>query len=162
MFPLSRDLKQGKRIFDALVEMQRGALHPPLILNTHCQICEFQNRCHAQALEEDNLSLLRRISETEIIRLNRKGIFTVNQLSYTFKPRRIKKRAKNPAHPHYFALQARALREQKVLIHGSPKLDLKGTCIYLDIEGIPSERSYYLVGLIINCNNVVRSKIVLG
>ena len=59
MFPLSRDLKQGKRIFNALVEMQRGALHPPLILNTHCQICEFQNRCHAQALEEDNISLLR-------------------------------------------------------------------------------------------------------
>src|SRR4051794_25056792 len=81
MFPLSRDLKQGKRIFNALAEMQRGALHPSLILNTHCQICEFRNRCHAQALEEDNISLLRGISETDVTRLNKKGIFTLNQLS---------------------------------------------------------------------------------
>ena len=110
-----------------------------LILNKHCQICEFQSRCHIQAVEEDNLSLLGGISEAEIARLRGKGIFTVNQFSYTFKPRRIKKRARNPAHPHYFALQARAIREAKVFVHGTPKLNAKDVRIYMDFEGIPAK-----------------------
>ena len=93
---LSQGLKRGERILNALEEML-GAEHPPMLnLNRHCQVCEYQKRCHAQAIGEDNLSLLRGISEAEIGRLRRRGIFTVNQLSYTFRPRRIKKRAKIP------------------------------------------------------------------
>jgi predicted RecB family nuclease len=123
---LSPGLKRGERLLNALEEMQK-AKHPPVLtLNGHCQVCEFQGRCRAQAIEEDNLSLLRGISEAEVNRLRRRGIFTINQLSYTFRPRRIKKRAKNPAHPHYFALQARALRERKVFVHGTPKLGVEG------------------------------------
>lgn len=121
-----------------------------LILNKHCQICEFQNRCHAQAVQEDNLSLLQGISEAEIVRLRKRGIFTINQLSYTFRPRHIKKRAKNPAHPHYFALQALALREKHVFVHGSPNLNAKEVRVYMDFEGIPANRSYYLIGLLIS------------
>jgi predicted RecB family nuclease len=156
--PLSKGLKRGERLLNALSAMQLNAKGPPLVLNTHCQICEFQNRCRAQALEEDNLSLLRGISEGEITKLNRKGIFTINQLSYTFRPRRIKKRAKNPAHSHYFALQARALREHKVFVHGSPKLDVQDTRIYLDIEGVPADHSYYLVGLVIDQSGALDQK----
>jgi predicted RecB family nuclease len=110
---LSPDLKRGERILNALTEMQRGEHTPMLNLNRHCAVCEYQSRCHTQAVGEDNLSLLRGISEAEMGRLRKKGIFTINQLSYTFRPRRIKKRAKNPAHPHYFALQAQAIREKK-------------------------------------------------
>jgi predicted RecB family nuclease len=146
---LSPDLKRGERIVNALNETRQADQPPALILNKHCQICEFQSRCRTQAVEEDNLSLLGGISEAEIVRLHRRGIFTINQLSYTFKPRRIKKRAKNPAQPHYFALQARALREGKVFVHGAPKLNAKDVRIYMDLEGIPSSRSYYLIGLLV-------------
>lgn len=90
--------------------------------------------------------------------MRKKGIFTVNQLSYTFRPRRIKKRAKNPAHPHYFALQARALREKIVFVHGSPKLDAKDVRIYMDLEGIPTSRSYYLIGLLVTHRHGIHQK----
>ena len=52
---------------------------PKLMLNDHCQVCEFRQRCHAQAVKEDNLSLLRGLGEKEIITLGKKGIFTVTQ-----------------------------------------------------------------------------------
>ena len=77
-----------------------------------------------------------------------KGIFTVTQLSYTFRPRKTSKRAKNPANPHYFALQALAIRENTVYIHGSPRLPESKTGIYLDIEGLPDD-FYYLVGALV-------------
>ena len=155
---LSPGLKRGERILNALKELQRAEQPPMLNLNRHCQVCEYQRRCHTQAIGEDNLSLLRGISEAEMGRLRKKGIFTINQLSYTFRPRRIKKRAKNPAHPHYFALQARALREKTVFVHGSPKLDTKGGRIYMDLEGIPTNRSYYLIGLLVTHTDGIHQK----
>jgi len=79
---------------------------PDLILNRHCAECEFKARCKQKAIEADDLSLLSAMSEKERSRHRSKGIFTVNQLSYTFRPRRTPKRAKNPARPHYLALQA--------------------------------------------------------
>ena len=141
-----------------LKELQRAEQPPMLNLNRHCQVCVYQRRCHTQAIGEDNLSLLRGISEAEMGRLRKKGIFTINQLSYTFRPRRIKKRAKNSAHPHYFALQARALREKTVFVHGSPKLDTKGGRIYMDLEGIPTNRSHYLIGLLVTHTDGIHQK----
>jgi predicted RecB family nuclease len=129
-----------------LKKMREGDA-PLLRLNDHCQICEFRQQCRTKAVEEDNISLLRGVSDTEINRLRTKGIFTVNQLSYTFRSRRIPKRAKAPATPHHFALQALAIREGKVFVHGSPTLHCPGTRIYLDIEGTPDTRSHYLIGL---------------
>jgi predicted RecB family nuclease len=146
---LSPGLKKGERIINALTDKQQTKQPPMLILNKHCEVCEFQSQCHAQAVREDNLSLLRGISEAEILRLRKNGIFTINQLSYTFRPRRLKKRAKNPTHPHYFALQARALREKTIFIHGSPTLNAKEVHIYMDFEGIPASNSFYLIGLLI-------------
>jgi predicted RecB family nuclease len=146
---LASYIKRGEHVLNTLKEMQRGGYTPMLTLNKHCQVCEYQSRCYAQAIEEDNLSLLRGISEAEVGRLRKKGVFTINQLSYTFRPRRVKKRAKNPVHPHYFALQARALREKKVFVHGSPKLNMESVCIYMDFEGTPSNQSYYLIGLLV-------------
>ena len=119
---------------------------PDLILNRHCVECEFKARCRQNAIEADDLSLLSAITEKERSRYRRNGIFTVNQLSYTFKPRRTPKGAKNPAKPHYIALQALAIRDQTIYIHGSPKLHEAKTQVYLDIEGLPDNESYYLVG----------------
>ena len=84
----------------------------------------------------------------EMARHNSKGIFSVKQLSYTFRPRRPAKRQKQQFH-HNFALQALALREKKVHVLGDPILTLPRTQVYLDIEGLPDRGIYYLIGVLI-------------
>jgi len=126
-----------------------GQAAPDLVLNRHCPECEFQKRCRQKAVEEDDLSLLVGISADERNRYRGKGIFTVKQLSYTFRPRRTPKRAKKPARPRYPALQALAIRENTVYIHGSPRLPNSKAQVYLDIEGVPDSNSYYLIGVLI-------------
>ena len=122
---------------------------PELILNRHCPECEFKHRCREKALEIDDLSLLSGITETERDSHRSRGIFTVKQLSYTFRSRSPRKRAKNPAMPHYFALQALAIRENTVYIHGTPSFPKSETQVYLDIEGLPDNGSYYLIGALV-------------
>ncbi len=56
---------------------------PPFALNDHCPVCEFRQRCHEQAVKEDNLSLLRGMGEKEVKGLARKGILTLTQLAHT-------------------------------------------------------------------------------
>ncbi|MDO8789320.1 MAG: TM0106 family RecB-like putative nuclease [Sulfuritalea sp.] len=122
---------------------------PDLVLNRHCTECEFQNRCRQKATETDDLSLLSGMSEKERARHRSKGIFTIAQLSYTFRPRRTPKRAKNPAKPRYFALQALALREKCIYIHGTPEIAGSKCQIFLDIEGLPDRDFYYLIGALV-------------
>jgi predicted RecB family nuclease len=116
---------------------------PAFFLCSHCEICEFGTSCRSRAVAEDSMSLIQGIGRPQIEEQNRKGIFTLHQYSHTFRPRRSPKRVKNPSKPRSFALQARALRDNKVYIHGSPTLPVSGTSIYVDIEGIPGRRSYY-------------------
>ena len=121
-----------------------------MILNDHCQVCEFRQRCHDQAVQEDNISLLRGMGEKEIKSYARKGIFTVTQLSCTFRLRKKGKRVKRQQQPHYFALQAAAIRDKKIYVLKPPPLPASPVRIYLDIEG-DSERSFaYLLGMIID------------
>ncbi|OGA43038.1 MAG: hypothetical protein A3G24_14775, partial [Betaproteobacteria bacterium RIFCSPLOWO2_12_FULL_62_13] len=122
---------------------------PEPLLNRHCTECEFRDRCRQKAKESDDLSLLSGMSEKERARIRTKGIFTVTQLSYTFRPRRTPKRARNPAKPHHFALQALAIRENTVYIHGTPELPECKSRVYLDIEGLPDRGFYYLIGALI-------------
>src|SRR5215831_12133410 len=63
---------------------------PPIVLNKHCPLCSFQRLCHAQAEQEDNLSLLDGVTARVMRQYERRGIFTVKQLSYLFKPRKPK------------------------------------------------------------------------
>lgn len=121
----------------------------PLFLCPHCDVCEFRTKCHSRAVEEDNMSLLGGMRRGHIKEQNKKGIFTLYQFSHTFRPRRTPKRAKNPAKPRHFALQAQALRENKVYIHGTPELPSADPSIYFDIEGIPGRRFYYLIGMLV-------------
>ena len=121
---------------------------PPLVLNRHCDVCEFKQLCRAKAVEEDNLTLLRGMTLKEMVGHNSKGIFSVKQLAYTFRSRRPAKRQKQQFH-HNFALQALALREKKVHVHGDPMLSLPRTQVYLDIEGLPDRGTYYLIGALV-------------
>jgi predicted RecB family nuclease len=145
-----------------------ASLTPPdLVLNRHCAECEFQARCRKLAVEKDDLSLLapwcRRftkqgtwagystglagMSAKERQKLRSKGIFTVTQLSYTFRPRRRPRRQRDKREKYHHAIKALAVREQKIHIVGSPELELVGTPVYLDVEGLPDRDFYYLIGV---------------
>jgi len=120
---------------------------PALVLNRHCAECEFRDRCRQKAIETDDLSLLAGMSAKERQRLRSKGIFTVTQLSYTFRPRRRPKRLRDKREKYHHALKALAIREKKIHIVGSPELKIEGTPVYLDVEGLPDRDFYYLIGL---------------
>ncbi len=98
---------------------------PDLVLIPHCAECEFQTRCRQKALENDDLSLLSGMTVKERKKLHDKGIFTVTQLSYTFRPRRRPKRLRDKREKHHHSLRALAIRQKKIHIVGSPEMRLK-------------------------------------
>jgi predicted RecB family nuclease len=120
---------------------------PDLVLNRHCAECEFQARCRQKAIEKDDLSLLSSMTEKERKKFNSKGIFTLTQLSYTFRPRRRPKRLAGRHEKYHHSLKALAIRERKIYIVGSPELKVEGTPVFLDVEGLPDRDFYYLIGL---------------
>jgi predicted RecB family nuclease len=138
-----------ERIVAELVSLATGQCRSPLILNSHCRVCEFQQRCKDEAKKQDNLSLLHRMTEKTIRQYNHKGIFTVNQLSYTFHPRRKSKRAKARGRPHSYPLQAMAIRDQKVYVLDLPVLASAATQAFIDMEGDPDGGFVYLIGLLV-------------
>ena len=79
-------------------------------------------------------------------RYHRKGIFTVRQLSYLFRPRKKRKPRTRLAVVHHLGLQAPALRMGKVYLHATPTLTRQSTELFLDIEGNPDQHTYYLIG----------------
>ncbi len=108
---------------------------PTLILNKHCSSCQFQEICRKQAEKDNSLSLLARMTPKEIKKYNKRGIFTIQQLSYLFKPRRKRKKRKNPEPvKHNLALQALAIREKKIYIQELPDLNRQPVDLFLDIE----------------------------
>ena len=128
---------------------------PDLILNRHCTECEFQDRCRKQAVEKDDLSLLTHLTDKDRARLKGKGIFTVTQLSYTFRPRRRIKRLAGHPEKYHHALKALAIREQKIHVVGIPELHLDGTIMFFDVEGLPDRDFYYLIGVRLESQNGV-------
>ena len=128
---------------------------PELILNRHCSACEFQARCRQMATEKDELSLLGGMTKKERKKLNAKGIFTVTQLSYTFRPRRRPKRMRDRPELYRHSLKALAVREHKIHIIGNPELKVLGTPVYLDVESLPDRDFYYLIGMRVEMDGLV-------
>jgi predicted RecB family nuclease len=120
---------------------------PDLVLNRHCSQCEFQGRCHKQARAKDDLSLLGGMSDKERKRLHDKGIFTVTQLSYTFRPRRRRRDPQDRQEKYHHSLRALAIRKDKIHAIDLPDQKLDGTPVYLDVEGLPDRDFYYLIGV---------------
>lgn len=140
-------MKTTRSIVRNIAAQQASDTPPPLILNKHCTECEFQPRCRQTAIGKDDLSLLSSMSVAEIKKHHDKGFFTVTQLSYTFRPRRKSKHSASEPEKYHHALKALAIREQKIYIAGRPKLNLTGTPVYLDVEGVPDRDFYYLIGV---------------
>jgi len=131
---------------------------PPLVLNKHCAICDFQPRCRGLAIERDDLSLLSAMTGKERARCNAKGVFSITQLSYGYRPRRRKrnrpdiessknsgKRAALVRNDH--KLKALAVKKNQIHVVGTPSLKFDGTPTFLDVEGMPDRDFYYLIGL---------------
>jgi predicted RecB family nuclease len=132
----------------AKLRLLLGCASPPaLVLNRHCPECEFRDRCREKAVQEDSLSLLAGLGDKERGRLNRKGIFTINQLSYTFRPRRRPKRLAAKPERYHHSLRALALREKRIHFVGKLELPIDGTPIFFDVESIPDQDFYYLIGI---------------
>jgi len=125
---------------------------PDIILNKHCNYCPFRKECEQKAIKIDDLSLLRRITPKDIQKFRNKGIFTIKQLSYLFRPRKQRKRKKKTKAPLRYQpeLQALAIRTDKIYIQELPELISHQIKLFLDIEGIPDQDFYYLIGLIIS------------
>ena len=155
-FDLAARRYKAQKVLDDLTAYLRGETKPRMVLNDHCRVCRYQQRCRVEAQQLDDLSLLNKMSEREIQLYHRKGIFTVNQLSYTFRIKKRGRRVKARGRPHSFPLQALAIREQSVFVVSRPKIAETLTQVYVDMEGSPSGRFVYLIGLIIVENNITQ------
>jgi predicted RecB family nuclease len=141
--------RDAEKVLDEARQLQAGGEPPRLTLNKHCQVCEFRQRCRNQAEQADDISLLGSVSEKELKRYNRKGIFTLTQLSCTFRPRKRAKRVKRSGYTRYPALQALAIREKKVHVYGTPDIPRKPMQVFLDAEGSEDAGFAYLLGVLV-------------
>jgi predicted RecB family nuclease len=142
--PLAALLHRVRLVLRSIADQQAKSTTPLLALNKHCAQCEFQVRCRQIAIQKDDLSLLSTLSEKDRKKQNARGIFSVLQLSYTFRSPR---RSLPALLRHQPALKALAIRKNQIHILGTPTVSLSGTPVYIDVEGDPDRAFYYLVGL---------------
>jgi predicted RecB family nuclease len=141
-------IRKVEALVGDLHAMLEKEIPPSFVLIRHCHECEFESRCKDKAVKDDDLSLLGVIPPKEIAKLRSKGIFTVTQLSYAFRPpRRKAKNGVSKVGKYHYALKALAIREKTTYIVGVPEIVADGTLVYLDVEGIPEQRFYYLIGV---------------
>jgi predicted RecB family nuclease len=148
----------ARRTLDELNEMRTSMKLPSLRLNQHCQTCEFRPRCRSEAQERDDLSLLGGIGEKLIDKYNRRGIFTVTQLSCTFRATKRTFTQTGVGRSHQPALKALALRENKVFVLGRPALPVSAGRIFFDIEGDSDGSRAYLLGMIVERDGVEQAR----
>ena len=140
-------LRELAKVIVQIRKLLAATSPPDLVLNRHCPQCQFQDRCRKKAIEKDDLSLLAGLTDKERTRLNRRGIFTVHQLSYTFRPRRRAKRLAGTPEKYHHSLKALALRKQKIHFIGNPQVRIDGTPVFFDVESLPDRDFYYLIGV---------------
>lgn len=118
---------------------------PTFYQNKHCPECKYRTSCITKLKERDCISLLGNISYKVISKYNKKGIFSVLQLSHTFRPRRRSSRKPTMATTYLWELKALAIREQKTYVMYLPEVQNLNSCIYIDFEGT-QDNSVYLIG----------------
>lgn len=149
------------RIIRDIVSVLPGGEEPALALNAHCAACDFRSKCRGVAVERDDLSLLSGMTPKDRTKALAKGILTISQLSYGYRPRR-RRRTKPDAERaarsfdaihlrspvrHDNKLKALAIKKGRIHVVGAPSLKLEGVPVFADVEGMPDRDFYYLVGL---------------
>jgi predicted RecB family nuclease len=130
-------VKKVRKLIMTIEAMLSSDSPPDLVLNRHCDECEFQTLCRQRAIEKNDLSLLGGMTERNRKKFNSKGIFTITQLSYTFRPRRRGKRKPDRREKYHHALKALSIREHKIHIVGRPEPWREGKQVFIDVEGLP-------------------------
>jgi len=125
-----------------------GRHAPPLILNRHCQICEFRQRCQEEAVQRTTSAWSVDGRERDC-QVHRRGIFTVTQLSCTFRPRKRWKALPHKVQPYQAALKALAIRDKKNLCLWHPRAATLPYPHLFDLEGDPDPQFVYLLGMIV-------------
>ncbi|MGM0505015.1 MAG: TM0106 family RecB-like putative nuclease [Bacteroidota bacterium] len=122
---------------------------PHYFNNKHCRICEYKKKCKDKLKEKDDLSLMEALKPAEIKKKNDRGIFSIKQLSYLFRPKKkwVTNRKFIPE------LKALAIREKNTFVIEKPILEPVDTEVYLDFEGITDRNFIYLIGVIIKQQN---------
>jgi predicted RecB family nuclease len=155
---------RARQVIDAIGATCRDRKPPPLVLNRHCAVCDFQSRCRGLAIERDDLSLLTAMTGKERAKCNAKGLFTITQLSYGYRPRRRKRTKPDaerstkstkrtaPVARNDHKLKALAVKKSQIHVVGAPSLKFEGVPTFLDVEGMPDRDFYYLVGLRFECD----------
>ncbi len=130
--------------------LNRDSGLPPVTLNKHCPYCEFQKACKETAVQEDSLSLLGGITKKQILKFEKKGIFTIKQLSFLYRPRKRGRRSRVERIAHKYELQALALRTGNIYIQDKPvEIPKQDVEIFIDFECLPDESFFYLFGLVV-------------
>jgi predicted RecB family nuclease len=152
-----------RQIIDSIRAISRSQKAPLLALNRHCAVCDFQPRCRRLAIDRDDLTLLTGMTVKERAKCYAKGISTIAQLSYGYRPRRRKrtkpdaeraaKSAKRvgPVTKNDNKLKALAIKKGQIHVVGTPSLKFEGTPAFLDVEGMQDGSYYYLIGLRYEC-----------
>ena len=125
-----------------------------LCLTKHCKICEYSSHCYKNAIELDHLSLINKMTSKKIKYYENKGIFTVTQLSYLYRPR--KKRKGKETITHNMELQALAIRTNKIYVQRVPAFNYNQVEIFIDIEGMPEYDFFYLIGVLVKSNDIYK------
>jgi predicted RecB family nuclease len=158
---ISDHAAQLNRILGEIGSLLPSGRDPPLVLSAHCSVCDFASRCRGVAIERDDLSLLSGMTPKDRSKVLAKGILTISQLSYGYRPKRRKRtkpdaeraaRSIDTAHVrpparHDNKLKALAIKKDRIHVVGAPVMKLEGVPVFIDVEGMPDRDSYYLVGL---------------
>ena len=140
--------KDSAAVLHDLESLAAAPTPPPMYLNDHCATCEYRNRCRKEAVDRDDLSLLRGLQPKEIEAWKKRGIFTVTQLAYMFRAKTMGRRSQQPKR-HSQPLQAMAIRDTKTYIRKRPDMPTQATKVFFDVESIPERDFFYLVGVLV-------------
>jgi Transposase IS66 family/RNase_H superfamily len=141
-------MREARRYVRQLMTMNEQPTQPCYYKNDHCEMCPHKAHCLKELTSKDDLSLLGSMGPAQIERLNKRGILTINQLSYTFRSSKSRTAAPQLARPNY-ALKALALREKQTYVLEPPNFPDRSTEIFVDFEGFPDEKCVYLIGMIV-------------
>jgi len=145
-------VRKAKRTVEQITKECEGDDLRPAVLNKHCPICDFQARCRGIAVNCEDLSLLATMTEKERQKFIDKGITTITQLSYGYRPRRRRRSKLAPSRlsqlvKHDNKLKAIAIKKGQVHVIGTPEFGDDGTPVFIDVEGMPDRDLYYLIGI---------------
>ena len=106
------DNKKAQKLFTEARNVINIDIPPAFYRNAHCPECQFQEDCFKKLKERDCISLLSGISPKVILRFQKKGIYSIAQLSHLFRPRRRRRHPQAPTN-YLWELKALAIKEHK-------------------------------------------------